>query len=212
LAKIVRNIKADLVQADVNKDGKIDSEELKAVLSRYPDVFKDRDIVEIGELFYTARGGESVDHETFMKAVSNALHANDEIPEDVQGGQHRRKGNISHPLGLGNCATEYMNGPSRGVYSAEELDVKATHIEPITTTDKIAYGAAKVVRFCFDTVSMWNYGSITQAKVLRRVIFLETVAGIPGFVAAMFRHFKSLRNFSRDGGMVSLMTAQLFGR
>ena len=35
--------------------------------------------------------------------------------------------------------------------------------------------------------------------MFRRVIFLETVAGIPGFVAAMVRHFKSLRTFQRDG-------------
>ena len=53
-------------------------------------------------------------------------------------------------------------------------------------------------------MSLWNFGEITKDKVLRRVIFLETVAAIPGFVAAMVRHFKSLRNFSRDGGMLQM--------
>merc|ERR1712224_154171 len=110
----------------------------------------------------------------------------------------------SHPLGLGTCNTEYMYNKSRGVYSEEELDVKLTHVEPKTTTDKLANFAVQVVRLCFDVVSLWKVGDITQRKVLRRVVFLETVAGIPGFVAAMFRHFKSLRTFSRDGGMLNM--------
>ncbi|KAL3909844.1 MAG: hypothetical protein SGILL_007923, partial [Bacillariaceae sp.] len=201
-AKIVRAIKADLVEADVNKDGRIDSEELKLILKKYPGIFKDQDVVNIGELFYTARGGESVSHERFMSAISNAIHAQTDIAEeDIQ---HRRMGSVSHPLGLGTCSTEFMYGKSRGVYSEEELDVKLTHVEPKTTSDKMAQAAVGVVRFCFDAVSLWNTGEITQAKVLRRVIFLETVAGIPGFVAAMSRHFRSLRTFSRDGGMLNM--------
>lgn len=202
IAKIVRKIKADLTEADVNKDGRIDSEELKLILKKYPGTFGDADVINIGELFYTARGGESVSHERFMSAISNAIHAETELKED--GTQHRRKGNLSHPLGLGTCSTEYMYGKTRGVYSEDELDVKLTHVEPKTTSDKIAKAAVGVVRFCFDTVSMWNHGEITQAKVLRRVIFLETVAGIPGFVAAMNRHFRSLRTFTRDGGMLNM--------
>lgn len=201
ISKLVRKIKADLVEADVNHDGKIDSEELQLILKKYPGVFQDKDILEIGELFYTARGGESVSHERFLKAISNAINES-EVKEE--GGQHRRMGTISHPLGLGTCSTEYMYGKTRGVYSDEELDVKLTHVEPKTTSDRIAKAAVGVVRICFDAVSLWNTGQITQAKVLRRVIFLETVAGIPGFVAAMNRHFRSLRTFTRDGGMVSL--------
>jgi len=145
-----------------------------------------------------------------MKAISNAIDdqhitSNGEEKEIVEeGGAHRRMGHLSHPLGLGTMSTEYMYGKTRGVYSEEELDVKLTHVEPKTTSDKLANAAVGVVRLCFDAVSLWNYGEITQAKVLRRVIFLETVAGIPGFVAAMFRHFRSLRTFSRDGGMLNM--------
>jgi hypothetical protein len=202
IAMLIRKIKADLVETDFNKDGRIDAEELKAVLKKYPAVFSDSDVFEIGELFYTSRGGESVSHERFMAAISNTIEGKTEVDEeDVM---HRRKGTMSHPLGLGSCSTEYMYGKSRGVYSEEELDVKLTHMEPKTMSDKIALKAVGVVRFLFDAVSLWNTGEITQAKVLRRVIFLETVAGIPGFVAAMNRHFKSLRNFTRDGGMLNM--------
>ena len=34
------------------------------------------------------------------------------------------------------------------------------------------------------------------------MIILETVAGIPGMVGAMWRHFSSLRTMKRDNGMI----------
>lgn len=36
----------------------------------------------------------------------------------------------------------------------------------------------------------------------RRIIFLETVAGVPGMVAAMTRHLHSLRRMQRDYGWI----------
>jgi hypothetical protein len=35
--------------------------------------------------------------------------------------------------------------------------------------------------------TLWNVGSITKSKVLNRAIFLETIAAIPGMVAAIIR-------------------------
>jgi len=115
--------------------------------------------------------------------------------------------NTPHPLGLGKCGVEFMYGKNRGLYTQEELDVKITHLEPKTASDKLAYAAVRVVRILFDAVSGWNHTEltgITKSKIFRRVIFLETVAAIPGFVAAMVRHFKSLRTFNRDGGMLNM--------
>ena len=37
---------------------------------------------------------------------------------------------------------------------------------------------------------------------LRRVMFLETVAGVPGMVGAMHRHLSSLRKMERDYGWI----------
>jgi ubiquinol oxidase len=34
------------------------------------------------------------------------------------------------------------------------------------------------------------------------MLFLETVAGVPGFVAAMHRHLRSLRTMKRDNGWI----------
>merc|ERR1719453_1357087 len=35
-----------------------------------------------------------------------------------------------------------------------------------------------------------------------RLIVLESFAGVPGFLAAMFRHFRSLRRLERDHGWI----------
>src|SRR5699024_1529200 len=37
---------------------------------------------------------------------------------------------------------------------------------------------------------------------INRIIFLETVAGVPGLVGAMVRHLKSLRQMERDYGWI----------
>ena len=43
---------------------------------------------------------------------------------------------------------------------------------------------------------------MTAPKYLQRIVFLETVAAVPGFVAAMIRHLQSLRLMRRDGGFI----------
>lgn len=43
---------------------------------------------------------------------------------------------------------------------------------------------------------------LTEGLVLRRVLFLESVAGVPGSVAATLRHLKSLRTMERDGAWI----------
>lgn len=42
----------------------------------------------------------------------------------------------------------------------------------------------------------------TERDWLHRILFLETVAGVPGFVAGLFRHFRSLRRLQRDQGWI----------
>lgn len=41
---------------------------------------------------------------------------------------------------------------------------------------------------------------MTEEKWITRFIFLESVAGVPGMVAGMLRHLKSIRKMRRDHG------------
>ena len=57
------------------------------------------------------------------------------------------------------------------------------------------------VRLAFDTAT--GYGpNMTESKWLQRMIFLETIAGVPGMVAGMLRHLRSLRLMQRDNGWI----------
>jgi hypothetical protein len=68
-SELIRRIKSDLIEADVNKDGRLDSDELKLILKKYSDTFTDAEINELGELFYLGKGGESISHERYVMSI-----------------------------------------------------------------------------------------------------------------------------------------------
>lgn len=90
------------------------------------------------------------------------------------------------------------------IYSKKELHtIKVTHKDLTCWQDHIAYGAVQTLRFVFDTFTGYVHEPADSAKSqkrpmteklwLRRIIFLESIAGVPGMVAGMSRHMKSLR-------------------
>ena len=64
----------------------------------------------------------------------------------------------------------------------------------------------KTMRRSFDLLSGYTVGkqfqTLDERAVVNRCIFLETVAGVPGFTAAMVRHLHSLRRMERDHGWI----------
>mmetsp|Transcript_20437 Transcript_20437/g.34244 ORF Transcript_20437/g.34244 Transcript_20437/m.34244 type:complete len:100 (-) Transcript_20437:24-323(-) len=59
------------------------------------------------------------------------------------------------------------------------------------------------MRTSFDIVTGYKtHKAMTEKHWLRRVIFLETVAGVPGMVGGMLRHLRSLRSMERDHGWI----------
>mmetsp|Transcript_29047 Transcript_29047/g.42730 ORF Transcript_29047/g.42730 Transcript_29047/m.42730 type:complete len:422 (-) Transcript_29047:155-1420(-) len=200
---------------------RIDAEELKKLLRKHNSTFTDHEIVEIGELFYAGKAGGSVTIDGFIEAVDyvaannqevdgkGALKAGDQgsipLSNNADGAVQHFKDSSNHPMGVGQCAAEYFGaGKSHGHYTAEELDVKLTHVEPKSIRDTLAFNAVKAMRFVFDTATGWKSDDITTSKILNRVIYLETVAAVPGMVAAIVRHFKSLRTMQRDGGLLQM--------
>ncbi|XP_038058384.1 alternative oxidase, mitochondrial-like [Patiria miniata] len=89
------------------------------------------------------------------------------------------------------------------IWSDKELDsVEITHKPPKGFADWFAYSCVQTLRFSFDLFSGYKRGDRTEQKWLIRIIFLETVAGVPGMVAAMTRHLRSLRRMQRDFGWI----------
>jgi hypothetical protein len=98
------------------------------------------------------------------------------------------------------------------IYSEKELNsVRITHKKFESWHDRVAYAAVRTLRFFFDTLTGYVHESpksksndekkenhrprkhMTETQWLRRIIFLESIAGVPGMVAGMSRHMKSLR-------------------
>ena len=192
----------DLNSVDFDKNGKIDAEELKALLRRHNESFTEGEILELSQLFYSSLGANSVEISRFVEALDAVAAL-----QSTSGGGEMGEGESvplvsegafkTHPLGIGTCASEYMYSKTHGKYTPEDLDINLTHVKPKTAMDRSALFAVKCVRTVFDFGTGWNRGEITTDKILNRAIFLETIAAVPGMVAAVIRHFRSLRNMTR---------------
>jgi hypothetical protein len=89
------------------------------------------------------------------------------------------------------------------VYSLKDIEgVQVTHRERVTWKDKLAYMPVVFARKFVDTLSGYNPDTFKERDWLNRIIFLETVAGVPGMIGGMQRHMRSLRTLERDHGWI----------
>ena len=89
------------------------------------------------------------------------------------------------------------------VYKLQDIEnIKPYHHEPENYWDKGALTMATVFRTLMDKVSSYNPEKMREREWLARIIFLETVAGVPGMVGGMCRHMRSLRTMERDNGWI----------
>lgn len=88
------------------------------------------------------------------------------------------------------------------MYTTEDVQsVRITHRPVQTIRDRIALGGVTIARTLFDKAT--GYPNLTTERDwIHRIIFLETVAGVPGMVAGILRHFRSLRRLQRDHGWI----------
>ncbi len=95
------------------------------------------------------------------------------------------------------------------IYQMSDIqDVKINHVKPKTLGDRWAYFLVNVFRLAFDKTTRYSEKDMTEMRWFRRVIFLETIAGVPGFVGGMCRHLRSLRTLNRDGGWINHLLAE----
>ena len=71
------------------------------------------------------------------------------------------------------------------------------HHEPKNRSDRIALAFTKFLRFIADTFFRKKYG--------HRAVVLETVAAVPGMVAGMLTHLRSLRKMEDDRGWIKVL-------
>lgn len=111
------------------------------------------------------------------------------------------------------------------VYSREQMAaIEIAHRETKNWSDWIAITAVKILRTSFDLMTGYRHDkeialgnkdpakgqqgakfAMTGDKWMVRFIFLESIAGVPGFVAGTLRHLKSLRTLNRDNGWIETL-------
>lgn len=108
------------------------------------------------------------------------------------------KKNIENEIEWNNSFNHYWT-------SEQSNKISITHFKPISFFDKIAYYLVKIMRYSFDYLAGFKNGIIDENKYLNRIIFLETIAGVPGMVAGMIRHLQSLRTMKKDNGWINTL-------
>ena len=86
-------------------------------------------------------------------------------------------------------------------YEVQEV-MPQFHRTPVEFKEKLAATLVKIMKNNFDIMSGFKFGERNPNKWLTRIIFLETVAGVPGSIGATLRHLTSLRKMQRDHGWI----------
>lgn len=98
------------------------------------------------------------------------------------------------------------------IYTEEQMRaVTVAHREAKTWSDKVALTAVRVLRWGLDLATGYKHDKpMTAAQYLRRNVFLESVAGVPGMVAGMLRHLHSMRRLRRDNGWIESLLEESY--
>jgi hypothetical protein len=98
--------------------------------------------------------------------------------------------------------TDSYRAPHQAWELKDAEKVEITHFPPATMRDRAAFFMMKGLRKSFDFFTGYRPGHMNEVRYLRRCIFLETVAGVPGMIGGIVRHFAALRLLREDGGWI----------
>ena len=118
-----------------------------------------------------------------------------------------------------------------GRYTAQQMrdNIYFAHREPKDFSDRVALFMVRVLRWGTDLATGYKHDveqpkkagdsnavvgtkpyQMNERKWLVRMVFLESVAGVPGMVAGMLRHLHSLRRMKRDNGWIETLLEEAY--
>ncbi|CAJ1429748.1 unnamed protein product [Effrenium voratum] len=120
---------------------------------------------------------------------------------------HFRQSQTPHPL----LVKPHQHGNAElsvtlnHIWSEEEIQQRLDNLyqhRPKTFSDKVMHRLMWSLYKGFNWVTGFKPENTPVRAVEWRLIVLESFAGVPGFMAAMFRHFRCLRTLQRDHGWI----------
>lgn len=144
-------------------------------------------------------------------AFKRGLHSQPGAPGDhrVPPVVHFRASQIPHPLLAKPHQQNEYNGKYamtlNHIWTQAEIDERLRSLwqhKPQTVSDRIMHKIMWSLYRGFNLITGYKAENTPVRSVEWRLIVLESFAGVPGFMAAMFRHFRSLRTLQRDHGWI----------
>jgi len=84
----------------------------------------------------------------------------------------------------------------------EKMESRTLKHIPVTLSDKVMSTVMKTLYVSFNIITGYQAKDPPPKSIEWRLIILESFAGVPGMLAASFRHFYSLRTLQRDHGSI----------
>jgi len=81
------------------------------------------------------------------------------------------------------------------------LTANEKHV-PQSFSELVMQRLVRVAYHSFNVATGYNHADPPTSAIGYRLIILESVAGVPGMLGGMFRHFRSLRQLKRDHGFI----------
>lgn len=94
-------------------------------------------------------------------------------------------------------STRYVNTSREVLKSLEVIPDSLPHYKPETLSDKFAMNVCKFLR--------WATDIYFKDDLLTRAMMIETVAAVPGMVAGMLHHLRSLRKLQHNNWIKTLL-------
>ena len=94
-------------------------------------------------------------------------------------------------------------------YKPAEIEaIEIRKEDPKGFSARYAYFSVWLLKKIFDTFTLRPQHLMTEHKYVNRLILLNSISAVPGFMGAMCRHLKSLRTLKKDYGWINHLISE----